>query len=246
MARSGASRALPWQIPEQSLSPPRVLHRQRAASSGMIRWAGLRCCGGPGHELRAVALHFRTFLYGWTRIRPGRPGSGGLDAPTIARTMQAIGLFYRVMSDYTAPGSRPRLATAGGWRYPTRTPSSTGPATVPADRRPARLMSATTPTTPPWHRCSATSTCSGCPRPSPWTARGAGSPGSASRGDAALLIQALTGWRASEILMTGGVRQDGEQRCRPSGPPTSELQGRCELGRPRSSRHRPTGIGLVD
>jgi integrase len=57
---------------------------------------------GPGHELRALALDFRTFLRGWTRTRPGRAGGGGLDARTIARTMQAIGLFYRVMSDYRA------------------------------------------------------------------------------------------------------------------------------------------------
>ena len=57
---------------------------------------------GPGHELRALALDFRTFLHGWTRTRPGRPGGGGLDARTIARTMQAVGLFYRVMSDYRA------------------------------------------------------------------------------------------------------------------------------------------------
>src|SRR6266571_107215 len=55
-----------------------------------------------GHQLRALALDFRTFLHGWTRTRPGRPGGGGLDSRTIARTMQAIGLFYRVMSDYRA------------------------------------------------------------------------------------------------------------------------------------------------
>ncbi|MGH3302793.1 MAG: hypothetical protein ACRDOK_14125 [Streptosporangiaceae bacterium] len=53
-------------------------------------------------SLRAVALDFRTFLHGWDRTRPGRPGNGGLDARTIARSLQAIGLFYRVMSDYRA------------------------------------------------------------------------------------------------------------------------------------------------
>jgi integrase len=58
--------------------------------------------GDPG-GLRALALDFRTFLHGWTRTRPGRAGSGGaLEARTIARSLQAIGLFYRVMSDYRA------------------------------------------------------------------------------------------------------------------------------------------------
>ncbi|MGO9081227.1 MAG: tyrosine-type recombinase/integrase [Streptosporangiaceae bacterium] len=57
----------------------------------------------PGHELRALALDFRTFLHGWTKTRQGRSGCGsGLDARTIARNLQAIGLFYRVMSDYRA------------------------------------------------------------------------------------------------------------------------------------------------
>ena len=56
--------------------------------------------GDPG-AVRAVALDFRTFLHGWARARPGRAGrGGGLDARTIARSLQAIGLFYRVMSDY--------------------------------------------------------------------------------------------------------------------------------------------------
>ena len=55
----------------------------------------------PG--LRALALDYRTFLHGWTRIRSGRAGSGGgLETRTIARSLQAIGLFYRVMSDYRA------------------------------------------------------------------------------------------------------------------------------------------------
>ena len=53
--------------------------------------------------LRAVALDFRTFLHGWTRTRPGRAGSGGgLEARTVARSLQAIGRFYQVMSDYRA------------------------------------------------------------------------------------------------------------------------------------------------
>jgi len=56
---------------------------------------------GPG--LRALALDFRAFLHGWTRTRPGRAASGGhLEARTVARSLQAIGLFYRVMSDYRA------------------------------------------------------------------------------------------------------------------------------------------------
>lgn len=58
--------------------------------------------GDPG-GLRAIALDFRTFLHSWTRTRPGRrPGGGGLTAKTITSTMHAIGLFYRVMTDYSA------------------------------------------------------------------------------------------------------------------------------------------------
>jgi integrase len=57
----------------------------------------------PGRELRALALDFRTFLHGWTRTRQGRSGgSNGLDTRTITRSLQAIGLFYRVMTDYQA------------------------------------------------------------------------------------------------------------------------------------------------
>jgi integrase len=44
-------------------------------------------------------------LLGWAKTRQGRANdehSGGLNALTIARTQQAIGLFYRVMSDYRA------------------------------------------------------------------------------------------------------------------------------------------------
>jgi integrase len=67
---------------------------------------------GPG--LRALALDFRTFLHGWTRTRPGRAASGGhLEARTVARSLQAVGLFYRVMSDYRAEAA----ASLGGDRW---------------------------------------------------------------------------------------------------------------------------------
>jgi integrase len=58
----------------------------------------------PG-ALRALALDFRTFLHGWAKTRQGRANrqaTGGLNALTISRNQQAIGLFYRVMSDYRA------------------------------------------------------------------------------------------------------------------------------------------------
>ena len=59
----------------------------------------------PGQELRAVALEFRTFLHGWGKTRQGRANhqaSGGLNTLSITRSLQAIGRFYRVMSDYRA------------------------------------------------------------------------------------------------------------------------------------------------
>jgi integrase len=57
----------------------------------------------PGPGLRAVALDFRGFLHGWARTRAGRAGRGGpLEARTITRSLQVIGRFYRVMSDYRA------------------------------------------------------------------------------------------------------------------------------------------------
>jgi integrase len=76
-----------------------------------FRFAAFLACRGISHPaladgpggLRAVALDFRTFLNGWTRTRPGRATGGGrLDTRTIARSLQAIGMFYRVMSDYRA------------------------------------------------------------------------------------------------------------------------------------------------
>jgi integrase len=57
----------------------------------------------PARQLRALALDFRTFLQGWTKNRQGRSNdehTAGLKALTISRNQQAIGLFYRVMSDY--------------------------------------------------------------------------------------------------------------------------------------------------
>jgi integrase len=58
---------------------------------------------GPSHQLRGLALDFRAFLHGWPATRPGQPGSGsGLNARTIATNLQVIGRFYRVMSDYSA------------------------------------------------------------------------------------------------------------------------------------------------
>ncbi len=59
----------------------------------------------PGQELRVVALEFRTFLHGWGKTRQGRANhqaSGGLNTLSITRSLQAIGRFYRVMSDYRA------------------------------------------------------------------------------------------------------------------------------------------------
>ena len=59
----------------------------------------------PGQELRAVALEFRTFLHGWGKTRQGRANhqaSVGLNTLSITRSLQAIGRFYRVMSDYRA------------------------------------------------------------------------------------------------------------------------------------------------
>jgi len=59
----------------------------------------------PGQELRAVALEFRTFLHGWGKTRQGRANhqaSVGLSTLSITRSLQAIGRFYRVMSDYRA------------------------------------------------------------------------------------------------------------------------------------------------
>ena len=57
----------------------------------------------PVRELRALALDFRTFLQGWTKRRADRrsdTAGGSLAALTISRSQQGIGLFYRVMSDY--------------------------------------------------------------------------------------------------------------------------------------------------
>ncbi len=59
----------------------------------------------PGQGLRAVALDFRTFLHGWGKTRQGRAndqGSGGLNTLSISRSLQAIGRFYQAMSDYRA------------------------------------------------------------------------------------------------------------------------------------------------
>jgi integrase len=52
-------------------------------------------------ELRSVALTFGTFLHAWRRERVGRSArGGGLNAHTIRCTQHAIARFYRVMSDY--------------------------------------------------------------------------------------------------------------------------------------------------
>jgi integrase len=64
------------------------------------RWSPIR----PGN-CGALAVDFRTFLHGWTKTRQGRANdahTGGLNPLSIARTQQAVGLFYRVMSNYRA------------------------------------------------------------------------------------------------------------------------------------------------
>jgi integrase len=54
-----------------------------------------------GKGLRATALDFATFLHRWRRQRPGRAAKGGQLQPlTISRNQQAISLFYRTMADY--------------------------------------------------------------------------------------------------------------------------------------------------
>jgi integrase len=79
----------------------------------IFRFAAFLAARGIGHPalagdppgLRAAALDFRTFLHAWGKERQGRANeqaSGGLNERTIARSMQAISLFYRVMSDYRA------------------------------------------------------------------------------------------------------------------------------------------------
>ena len=51
--------------------------------------------------LRATALDFATFLRRWRRRRPGRTRAGGALLPlTISRNQQGISLFYRTMADY--------------------------------------------------------------------------------------------------------------------------------------------------
>jgi hypothetical protein len=51
--------------------------------------------------VRAVVVDFATFLHTWQRQRSGRsPAGGALQPLTIARNLQAIGLFYRTMLDY--------------------------------------------------------------------------------------------------------------------------------------------------
>jgi integrase len=51
--------------------------------------------------VRAVVVDFATFLHAWQRQRPGRrPAGGALQPLTIAKTLQVIGLFYRTMFDY--------------------------------------------------------------------------------------------------------------------------------------------------
>lgn len=58
---------------------------------------------GSPSDLRAIALDFATFLHRWRRRSSGRGALGGpLQSLTISRNQQAIGLFYRTMTDYRA------------------------------------------------------------------------------------------------------------------------------------------------
>ena len=55
----------------------------------------------PERQLRALALEFSTFLHAWRRRRSGRGEAGaGLKARTISKSLQTIDLFYRVMADH--------------------------------------------------------------------------------------------------------------------------------------------------
>ncbi|MFJ9566065.1 tyrosine-type recombinase/integrase [Streptomyces fuscichromogenes] len=55
---------------------------------------------GPEQSLRSLALDFGTFLQGWRRERSGRSRVGGsLQPRTISKNLQTIDLFYRVMTD---------------------------------------------------------------------------------------------------------------------------------------------------
>ncbi len=55
----------------------------------------------PERQLRALALEFSTFLHAWRRRRSGRGQAGaGLKARTISKSLQTIDLFYRVMTDH--------------------------------------------------------------------------------------------------------------------------------------------------
>lgn len=61
----------------------------------------------PDTELRALALEFTTFLHAWRRQRSGRAGTGGaLKSRTISKTQQSIDMFYRVMADNRVEAAR--------------------------------------------------------------------------------------------------------------------------------------------
>ncbi|MFD0271740.1 tyrosine-type recombinase/integrase [Streptomyces sp. NPDC127106] len=58
---------------------------------------------GSERSLRALALDFGTFLHNWRRERSGRSEVGGsLQPRTINKNLQTIDLFYRVMTDCRA------------------------------------------------------------------------------------------------------------------------------------------------
>ncbi|MFJ1618659.1 hypothetical protein [Streptomyces sp. NPDC088249] len=55
---------------------------------------------GSERSLRSLALDFGTFLHHWQRETPGRAEVGGsLQPRTINKNLQTIDLFYRVMTD---------------------------------------------------------------------------------------------------------------------------------------------------
>jgi integrase len=159
-------------------------------------------------RLRALALDFRTFLQGWTKTRRGRANDQntcGLTALTIVRTQQAIGLFYRVMSDYRAEAAaalgderwleltdgHARLYRGGEW--------ANGRAIRQADER--NYINDTD-----LARMLAHIELLGLPRDQTMTlTRDGGSVEVAGFGQPAVmrawLIQALTGRRAAEVLM---------------------------------------------